>query len=265
MKLEPGNRWSRVLAVALLLPVCGCISLRGMHSIPKLEGVVVDMETGEPVEGVTLAIGYCFPNHDPLAILSPGGGPDMTWTGSMETTSGPDGHFELPGYWGPEGSCGAAWRAFKKGYVPVSFKYGASRKKRKVWFTWNRYDTSWRRNIDYRWEGRHVFVTLKLEPVRGTDPEVWERYLEAIPRNILLDEAYRYVSQGGELTEGMAWVLKRLPGVTDIHVDKRTDAIKRALLCYCTGAGRQTSLCTGHLDSLVRIWKQWFECEGERR
>ena len=55
MKLEPWNRWSRVLAVALLLPVCGCISLRGMHSIPKLEGVVVDMETGEPVEGVTLA------------------------------------------------------------------------------------------------------------------------------------------------------------------------------------------------------------------
>ncbi len=269
MKLEPGNRWNRVVAVALLLPVCGCISLRGMHSIPKLEGVVVDMETGEPVEGVALEIRYCFANHDLYENLAPGGGPGMTWTSSMETTSGPDGHFELPGYWGPEGSCGAVWEAYKSGYVPLKFKYGASRKKREVWFTWNRYDTSWQRNIDYRWERRHVFVTLKLEPVRGTDPEVWERYLEKLAhkaegygpegwdfRWILLDEAYRYVSQGGEVTEGIVTVFYRNFLTAAKGIGRYSDERRRAIACWAVeGCKKEPTIewCRSHPKTLARL------------
>jgi len=80
---------------------------------------------------------------------------------------------------------------------------------------------------------------------------------------VLLDEAYRYVSQGGKVTEGMAWVIVRCPGVSDRRVDGRTDAIERALLCYCMGVGRQSSLCTDHLGSWLDVWRAWFACEEE--
>jgi len=241
------TRWMAVVLLGVV--AAGCFSTKGAHSIPKLEGVVVDRETGEPVEGVWIGGAYSVKEYDIMEFFDPGGGSSAgQWCCGASMKTGPDGAFEFPGYWGPEGTGGAVIEFRRKGYMPARLSYRASRKTREV-----RIRTVKERlsdpdvDVEWRWEGRHVFVRVKLEPVRGTDPEVWERYLRSITRSELLDEAYRYVSQGGELTEGILCALDFWlpagPPLDGPWRDRRMQVVGEAVLEYCRAHLEGSEFC----------------------
>jgi len=107
-------------------------------------------------------------------------------------------------------------------------------------------------------EGGRLRVEVRLERLDDLDPRRWEGHLATmayateygnpLPEELLLDEAYRYVSQGGEVTEGMLMALDRwLPAGPPIYGqtrDKRMRVVEKEVLEYCVAHGDTSVFCS---------------------
>lgn len=130
------------------------------YSAKPLQGIMVDGQTGEPLEGVAVVAQWV------LFVSGPGHGGHGPRLHVAEAVTDNRGKFLIPG-WGPKPNPQYPWTSlldrdpmlsfFRRGYRPLTVQ--------------NR----WERNDSVRfseWDGK----TIKLEKFRGTDEE-WARAL----------------------------------------------------------------------------------------
>jgi len=201
------------------------------HYLPALVGRVVDADTGRPLGGVEIRRWY-LRSEMGLARLSPAGAnfgmPD--YRTMRRVVSDREGRFRLPGYVGV-GIDGVEGMVFKRGWAAVELRYERDEDGvLAVYVT--------RGSIPGRiWpQGRGGGgYRLRLERLGVTRPERWQRHLQMIARwreqevpgvypyrrvhgelqrvpgapDLLLEEAYRYLAEGGKLTQEMEGIITR--------------------------------------------------------
>ena len=112
-------------------------------------------------------------------------------------------------------------------------------------------------------------MVLRIHVERAESPENWAEYfrtlqvlterLKLLPHDILLDEAYRYVSHGGEITENMVRLfVASLPGRGySPSPDRRVTTVELAVAEYCRQLPNSGECIRG--GDLVRTWIRWLE------
>jgi len=182
----------------------------GWHVVGRIEAEVVDQGTGRAIEGARIWRSGEIPALGLIKGTWGGAaeGKELCW---REGREGGGGRYEVPGYVGVEPLEAVTLFVYRPGWEAVwvmVWPYGGMHVEGDGAVGWERgLRRSWvrigMRKLDVGdargWE-EHLRL---LETRRARYSEKPRDCVHGIPRDLVLDEAYRYVSQGGELTEGI--------------------------------------------------------------
>ena len=264
--------WTLLLAIggfALVSGACldACTGSNRIRHVPAIHGRVVDMETGQPLAGVRITR-YFVRNE----FGGPGGGDQSIAPGSWHTaTSGADGTFDLPGWWGlARGISSIKWGEFKPGWTAG-------------WGTiiLNRVPTLDIATIhpseasvlaETHREGSRSTVILRLHRVNtptAAEDHFWAMRILIAERIVrkrdFVNEVAAYVATNG-LTEAtiadVGSLVPQGPCDTPYCRDPRIRLLARAIVSYCEKAPT-SAYCEPRAGVMIRRLREWLEKEPE--
>ena len=254
-------RWGCLVAIVAvpLVWIWATGYLDGWNLVPPMRGVVVDAQTGQPLAGARV---WRWWVRDEVggARLSPGGFNTGYPSASVEVTTDNHGEFKVGGLVALHAVTGMGLAVYMPGYALDSFEQVGK-------LEYRRHGTRvWRKGLKLR-------VEVRMKRL-GRGPQAWAAHLGAIdsltrygyplPRDLILDEAYRYISQGGEITEGTARLLRDYlpssPCPTPFCHDPRTVCTAAALVQYCE-SHRSSEACW-FSDKYVPYLREYVSSEG---
>lgn len=244
-----------------------CTRMNTIRHVPAIHGRVVDMETGQPLAGVTFTRWF---ERD--MIVGPGGSDTYRVKGSLRTvTSDTAGRFELPAWYGiGRGINAVQWTEYKPGWVAGWGHLVVSNPPRLD--VAKRHPPKGSVEAETRSDGSTDAIVLTLRRVdtpTAAEEQFWALRIllddRVIQKEDFVKEAAAYV-QTHSLTEGMIADVASLvplgPCNTPYCHDPRIHILARGVVSYCEHTSA-SAYCKPRAAVMIRQLREWLEKEHE--
>ena len=262
--------WTLLLAIggfALASGACldACTGSNRIRHVPAIHGRVVDMETGQPLAGVTFTRWF---ERD--MIVGPGGADSYRLAKSVRfAITDANGRFELPSWYGmTRGINAVRWTEFKPGWV-AGWGHLATVNPPRLEIA-RKHPSHSSVEADTRHEDSTHTIVLKLHRVdtlSAAEDHFWALRIllddRVIQKDDFVNEAAAYV-QTHSLTEEMIGEVASLvpsgPCNTPYCRDPRIYILAEAVVSYCEHMPTST-YCEPRAAVLITRLREWLEKE----